>query len=523
MRFARLDEYFDETATRHPGRPAVQSEKAMWSYSELRAAKHRIAKSLRATGAGGDEAVGLLCEKSFAAYAGLLGILESGNMYVPLSPRVPHERLQSMLSVIEPGALVVDAESTELAADLVRSSSNPPAMVNADSGEVVHSGGQGDRTPLPVSGGPYAYLLFTSGSTGSPKGVGVTHRNASALLEALSSEFAITPLDAVTQFADLSFDFAIGEMFLCWRGGGRLCVPSWGDSLLPIDFVNRNDITVWSSVPTLANNSKMLGLLTPSVLPGLRLSLFCGEPLPVSLATAWERAAPSSTIVNLYGPTEATVFATRYVWDAASPPKHAIVPLGKPLRGFDVHILPSVESDSATGMRDGELLLAGPQVVPGYWRDPVATQTSFVRLSSDSEDRVWYRTGDLARFDELEGLIFMGRRDDQVKLRGYRVHLGEVEAAIRRVTRADLVAVVAVFGDDGLCEDLIAYCNAQEFDSEQVKTLCRQHLPDYLLPRHIEIVEQLPVNHNGKIDYVALSADAHRFNTAWTTKPGTES
>jgi D-alanine--poly(phosphoribitol) ligase subunit 1 len=277
---------------------------------------------------------------------------------------------------------------------------------------------------------------------------------------------------------------------------------------MSVEFVNRQQITVWSSVPTLANQLKMLGLLKPATFPSLRLSLFCGEALPSRLAAAWQDAAPSTRILNLYGPTEATVFSTIYVWDSASPPKGRIVPLGKPLRSFSFRILGEDESMSGARVGCGELLLTGAQVVPGYWRDPASTERSFIRLSGDVERRVWYRTGDLVSFDEREGLLFRGRSDDQVKLRGHRILLSEIEAVIRRVTDADMVAVVAVLGDDSLCEDLVVFCNKLGAPADQIKRRCGRYLADYMLPRYIELLDRFPINENGKIDYAELSAQA---------------
>lgn len=506
MSSSRLDSYFDESAARYPDRPAVRAGAASSSYAALRDRKRETAARLRAQGLGDLGAtIGLLAEKGAGAYAALLGIMESGNVYVPLSPRSPRARLQAMIEEARLSALIVDAASAAGAVDLLATSARRPLLIPADP-DAAAIIGRREAPPEPPSDrarrpdASYAYLLFTSGSTGTPKGVGITHANGRALIDALSAEIELDPEDRCTQFAELTFDFSIGELFLCWQAGGCVFVPSYPETLMPLSFVERHRLTVWSSVPTLANNLKVLNALRPGVFAPLRWSLFCGEALPAQLAEAWQVAAPACRIVNLYGPTEATVFATRYFYDPSAPPAAQIVPLGRPLASVRTF----VEADT------GELLLAGPQVAPGYWRDPAATARSFVTLPGDPDGLVWYRTGDRAGLDEHANLTFLGRCDDQVKVRGRRVELREIEGVLRRVTAADLVAVVPIHASNGLCEDVVAYLNDPGATEDEMRTRCRAHLPEYMVPRRIFVVEALPLNSSGKVDHRALAARAAR-------------
>lgn len=518
---AALSSYFEQSAARHLERAALNIEGRSWSYREVRAAKGKVIRFLREQGlAGRGRTVGLLCDKSLAAYAGMLGIMDAGCVYVPLNPKFPPERLSRMLEDAELSALIAGESLASTAAALLRGCARPvlvllpecervPECMPATGLHRCFAGGEEDDVqdaPAPMaSGGDPAYLLFTSGSTGRPKGVPVTHENARCCVESVSREFAMTESDRFTQFAELTFDFSIGEIFLCWKAGGCLYVPSFAELMMPIRFVLRNELTVWSSVPTLANNLKMLRVLKPDSLRSLRLSFFCGEALSCDLAAAWQAAAPAARVVNLYGPTEAAVFATYYVYDPASPPAGEVVPIGAPLSGFSYRILREDGSPAPAGA-PGELLLAGPQVVPGYWRDPAGTARSFMRLPDDPEGRVWYRTGDLASFDDEVGLRFRGRRDHQVKLRGFRVELQEIEAVLKRVAGCDAAAVVPLRLKNGRCEDVVGFCSEAGWREDEIKRRCKEYLPDYMVPQRIFPLGELPVNENGKVNYLKLSA-----------------
>ena len=449
MKSWSLDTCFDDAAARVPQRPALCIGASVWTYAELLREKQRIADLLRRRqldGAG--RVVGLLCEKSLTAFAGLLGIMASGNTYLPLSPRLPDQRLFQMARDAQLAGLIADRASTPRAVALMGLLGHGFAIAEPG-GELIV-----DNPPGPAAGNPpQAYLLYTSGSTGAPKGVAVSHANAAALLRAMAGVVQVDEMDRFTQFCELAFDFSIGEIFLCWQAGACLYVPSTAERMLPVHFVNRHGLTVWSSVPTVASNLHRLRALRPGTFPSLRLSMFCGEALPTRLAQAWHTAAPASALVNLYGPTEATVFATAYHFDPGQPPDTDIVPLGEPFPDMGVRIAAQGD-DSAVG----ELLLSGPQVVDGYWRNPEATANAFVCGAGAAANGIWYRTGDLVSRDARHGLLFHGRCDDQVKLRGHRVQLAEIECVLRQLAPGAMVAVVPVSADGGFFDHVVAFC-----------------------------------------------------------------
>lgn len=528
-----LDSYFDESALRHPERPALSVGGRLYSYRELAAVRDTVAGLLSGASLAG-ERVGVLCSKDWLAYGGLLGVLSSLNTYVPLNPAFPGDRLLRICEDASIAALLVDRASLAKARTVLRNYSRkllvlateeqavPPELVALQRHELVSWGmlksePKAERPNSVAEPGTCAYLLFTSGSTGQPKGVPVSHANACRCIESLLAEFPMSEGDRVAQFAELSFDCSVADMFTCWKSGACLYAPSARDLLFPLSFVNGNELTIWSSVPTLANNIKALGILKELCMPTIRLSFLYGEALPASLAEAWQAATPSGRVVNLYGPTEAAIFATFHVYDRARDGATGVVPIGRPLRGFDVKLVDR-DGDSGNERGDaaaGELLLSGPQVVSGYWRNEAATARAFVRL--EGYERSWYRTGDLVKVDEARGLLFLGRCDQQVKVRGCRVELQEIESVLRRITGSDTVAVVPVRLEHGRIEDLVAYCRVVE-DESAAKQACAMELPTYMVPRRIVQMAALPLNGNGKLDYVALEERARQLCSSWSPK-----
>jgi amino acid adenylation domain-containing protein len=526
---ATLHEYFLTAALARPEGLAVVQDGVCFTYGEVRSIATNVARFLSGRGLfDSGRTVGVLCQRGASAYAAMLGVLMQGCVYMPLDPSSPVERLARVVRQGGAEVLIAEPPTWPSAAALRKLSDGLACLVlgaesHLDIDDVTCGIGwssvgpkhcsdtsPNDSPPISRRRDSVAYLLFTSGSTGTPKGVPVTHDNACTCIEALTALYPFAESDRITQCSHLCFDVSILEICGAWKAGAALCVPSFADLMAPRTFVRRCGATVWSSVPTLAHHMGLLGLLTDDSMPSLRLTLFCGEALPTALAARWQKAAPRSLIVNLYGPTEATICATSYVYSGSTPLAMLTVPLGRPLAGFDYTIAPAERGDSSD---PGELLLSGPQVVSGYWADGRATSASFVTFPDDPNRRCWYRTGDLVSIDAIHGLLFHGRLDHQVKVRGHRVELLEVENAVRDVIRAQIVVVVPLLAVDGRCEDLVAYCDQLTVTERDARMRCREVLPGYMVPsRYIELHE-FPKTANGKLDRLTLTGFANQQRT----------
>ena len=278
-----------------------------------------------------------------------------------------------------------------------------------------------------------AYLLFTSGSTGIPKGVMVADRNVVPFIDYMVERYGISERDRLSQMFDMTFDLSVFDMFVAWQKGACVCCPSQKTMIKPGGFIGEMELTLWFSVPSTAVFMKRLGMLKPGRYPTLRWSLFCGEPLPMESAVAWSQAAPNSILENLYGPTELTIACTLYRWDpdhSARECEMGLVPIGHPYPGMKVLVADGELNEVSAG-GEGELLMNGPQMSLGYWRDPEKTAAAFVVPPGWRE--VFYRTGDRVRKPVEDGpLAHLGRTDFQIKVNGHRVELGEIEAVARQ-------------------------------------------------------------------------------------------
>jgi amino acid adenylation domain-containing protein len=508
---------FLESAERYPDRPALEVADEVLTYSELHREASAIAGVLLDADPAGTPLCAVFAHRSKAAFAGVLGALISGRGYVPLNRTFPPERTALMLERSGCGAVVVDDQSAEQLPEIVEGIDRELVIIVPGVADVdalrrrlprhtivgrAQFDDQPERDAVPVDEDAIAYLLFTSGSTGIPKGVGVAHRNVRAFLETVVPLYGVQPTDRMSQTFDMTFDLSVFDMFVAWESGACLCCPP--ELRRPDRFIRDSELTVWFSVPSAAIVMQRLGMLKPDRYPGLRLSLFCGEPLPADIAVAWAGAAPNSVIENIYGPTELTIACTRYRWTEASPDEvhMGVVPIGEPFPGMEPLIADPELRPVAEG-EPGELLMTGPQMTPGYWEDVEKTAAAFV--IPPGLDATYYRTGD--RVKRSGGtLLYLGRVDHQIKVRGHRVELGEIEAVVRE--EAGLQGVVAVgwprtaSGASGV----EVFFEGEPAGPDGLTERIARRLPDYMVPRRIHKRDRLPLNANGKYDRNALVA-----------------
>jgi amino acid adenylation domain-containing protein len=517
-----LAELFRHSAARHAARPALWVDGEFISYHDLLTLAAQIAHPLiRAGYADGTARCAILGNRGLVDFAGILGASLARCTYVPLNARHPPQRLAQIMHDAEAQALVVGRNHLDHARVLLQATPHPVLVLLPDSPNVPDWAVgiarhrflcRGDMPQANVDGIGYgssndgAYLLFTSGSTGAPKGVLVHNHNVMPYLRSVAARYAPSPDDRCTQLFDLTFDLSVHDMFLCWGAGATLFRVPDSARFAPRDFVRRHALTMWFSVPSTA--AMMLGLraLRPGDLPSLRLGLFCGEALPKRLALAWAAAAPNAVIENLYGPTEATIALTAFRLPRDPQALDAlpeVLPIGAPLPEQDALPVDPTGQPTRDG-EEGELCLAGSQVTDGYWRRPDLTSQRFVQFDWDTTHRIWYRTGDRARLTSQHGLVFLGRLDRQVKVSGHRVELQEVEAVLHRAADANAAAIAWPLSPDGLALGIVGFVGSTECQVDDMMAACRQVLPAYAVPSAIHRVDDWPLNSSGKTDHARL-------------------
>jgi D-alanine--poly(phosphoribitol) ligase subunit 1 len=484
-----------EAFSAYQDRPALELDDVVLTYAELEGAAWAFARQLDENAADGSR-IGVLAQRTVAAYVAVLGSILSGRPYVPINPKFPVERQKSIAAAADCAAYVFDEKSRGMAEALAHEFGGCALTPDVE---------QRDQRGVSRKG-RHAYVMFTSGTTGTPKGVAVRYDNVASYVDAFAKIAPVGATDRCTQLFDLSFDLSVHDMMVSWTSGACLCVPGEGELIDPVGFAARKNVTCWFSVPSVVSMAKRMRQLSVARLPELRLSLFCGEALPTSIAESWSEAAPNSDVWNLYGPTEATIAITAFHFRAKDAPGMGItVPLGDPYDHCAVAAVDDNGNAVAPGA-SGELLLAGAQITDGYVNNPEEQRTKFIELAVPGQDfRTWYRSGDLVRRDPQWGLVYEGRVDDQVKIVGYRVELLEIEEALRKAAQCPDVAVVPwPLSDEGSASGLVAFVADGRADQRDIIARCRGILASYMVPKRVINVDALPRNANGKIDRRAL-------------------
>ncbi len=499
---------FQAQAASTPDGIAAQFGDERLSYAQLNRAANQIARRLRQAGVGPEALVGVCMRTGLRRLAALLGILKAGGGYLPLDPSLPMERISFMLADADPSVVLAD-DSTE--AGLPQASAE---VISLDASWPAISKLAGtDLTDTEVTPSNVAYVLYTSGSTGQPKGVVVEHRQAVNFVHGMIEHWKLGTSDAVLQFASLTFDVSVMDIFAPLLSGGRVVlIPQEArqSARRLAELIRTSCVTFACLTPA------VISLLAEHDVTGLRSLVAGGEEVPSEMVAAWQR--PGLDFWNVYGPTEAACVTTFALLDAGTqlPP-----PIGRPLPNCRAYVLDARLNPVPVGAT-GELYIGGAGVARGYLNRPELTMERFITDPFTQGGRL-YKTGDLVRRRPDGTLVFTGRIDDQVKIRGFRVELGEIEAALAGHP-AIAQAVATVITDQAGEKQLAAYVRPEpgaEPDAGDLRDHLTQILPSYMIPAHLTTIADFPLNPSGKVDRSALPAPGPVTTSTEHARPAT--
>jgi len=534
-----LQRLLTEAAARQPQRPAVASDGCLLTYQELDRLSNKVARALLRLGVAPGDRVAILAPKSAAAVIALYGALKAGACYVPLDPKAPAGRLSHIVADSGAAVIVADEARTSQAATLAGSVPQargvvvasvpgrpgeeeaavapapgvvivPPAVVAGESGEPLAED-RAIETDL-------AYILYTSGSTGTPKGVMISHRNSLTFVEWAAAAAGLSEQDRVCSPAPLHFDLSVFDIFAACQAAACLAVLPGGTATFPVSiarWLEAERISVWYSVPSVLTLLACYGSLGKFDLSGLRTVIFAGEVFPPRHLARLMAELPHSRYLNWYGPTETNVCTAFEVPAGGAGDRPA--PIGKAIANTEVFAVTS-EGRRVSGPGEvGELYVRGPSLMRGYWGQPARTGEALVAnpFRAGSGELV-YRTGDLVTLEPTGNYAYLGRRDTMVKVRGYRVELGEVEATLYRHPAIAEAAVLPVHDEllGSRLRAVVAADGAGTLTHQDVLDHCRQWLPGYMVPDIIEFREALPRTSTGKVDRAGLAQEQHELELA---------
>lgn len=518
-----LQTHLQQSFSKNMSRQALSVRGHEYSFSEVCAYVSSYQDALSKTEIS---KVAVYGDRSLASYVGVIASVFTGQTFVPFNPAFPDSQNRNIIALSDARAIMFDAGSWSAIRLILSELETAFTLITIDdeasdimairqdaqnAGHDLHVLSPLDDAQAKVtvesSESDILYIMYTSGTTGTPKGVPISHGNVMHYINGLNDLLDIGADDRFTQLFDLTFDLSMHDIFLTWSVGGCLCVPDRMELIAPKKYIERERITVWFSVPSVLAMMAKLRLLEDGAYPDIRYGLFCGEALPQDLASAWIGAAPNSVVINLYGPTEATIAFTEFqvnrkdCADAAY--KNGVIPIGKVFGDNEACIISEDEHIISDIGEAGELCLSGPQITEGYINNP---EQNAARFFVDEQTKIrWYKTGDRVYEDNALGYIYLGRMDHQVKIRGYRVELAEIENELRAASGSAHVAAIAWPVDEALrAEGVVAFLVAPTVDIDAIHQKCAENLVDYKRPSSLYILDALPLNANGKVDRNAL-------------------
>ena len=531
-----LHHLLSESAAKYPDKEAIICKDDAITYAALERESNELAHGLLDIGVERGERVGICMDRSIASIVAAFGILKAGATYVPLDPQCPPDRLSYILNACGIRCLLASNEKTAAIERILPGLGalhyilvmNGFGSVLRSLGAVkligwreVRAAAREDAPAVNTTDADLAYILFTSGSTGNPKGVMLSHLNALTFVNSAHDFLRIRTDDRLSNICPLHFDMSVFDLFVAIKAGATVVIVPETAAAFPVklaETIATHGITVWNSVPSALSLLASYKGLESHDLSSLRLVLFAGEPFPLKYLRRLKGIVPNARFCNLYGQTEANT--STYYWVESLPPDDAAsLPIGRPLPNFDVFALDE-DGRQVTGPgREGELYVSASTVARGYWGEPEKTRNAFVQhpLRPDLNGRV-FRTGDLVRLDAEGNYVFLGRKDHLIKSRGYRIEIGEIEAVL--CDHPEIKSAVVIPIPDELIGNrisaIVVPATPGAMTREDIVRHCARRLPKYMMPEIVEFRDDLPTTSSGKVDRRKLSEAGPAASPSWT-------
>jgi amino acid adenylation domain-containing protein len=512
---------FAAQAQRSPDAPAIFAAGQVLSYRELYQRSAAAAAWLRARGVGRDELVGLVMRRGPEQIVGILAVLMAGGAYLPVDVMLPAERVRYMLG---DGKVRCVLTNTGWRPEDSAPQSNALSVLDAD---LVSPASAGHWSPAPeVTPDDLAYVLYTSGTTGEPKGVMVSHRSVANVVADCNARFGVGPADRFMAISAFNFDLSVYDVFGALSAGAALVIPDAGRATDPAHWLEQCDrfgVTVWNSVPAivrlLAEQAARDG--GTERLAALRLVMMSGDRIPAPLPSLLHQLKPDLRLISLGGPTETTIWNIQHPIDDDQA-GHSVerIPYGRPNANNRAYVLDSDGLDAPDWVT-GEICAAGIGLARGYWADEARTAARFGHDERLGERL--YRTGDLGRYLPDGNIDILGRSDFQIKVNGYRIEAGEVETRLNAIAEVKQAVVVRQPGAEG--DRLVAHlvpAGDRRPAADQIRQALREHLPSYMTPSAIVWHDSLPLTRNGKVDRARLTATTPRAAPPAAAAPSDE-